>query len=426
MKFFNSDYFKYIGNRLYCEDVPLNEITAKTATPVFIYSKKYFTDRYKKFSQEFNDIDHKIFFAAKANFNLNVIKIFSDLGAGIDVNSAGELYKALKAGVTGENIILSGVGKTKDEILLGLKNNVDLIKAESFQEIILINQLAKKLRKTANIAIRINPNVDPATHPYISTGLSENKFGIDFSDAIDTYKEAKKLQNINLVGIDMHIGSQITKIEPYLEAVDNLSEVFFKLKEIGINIYEFDLGGGIGVVYNNEKEFPLKQFAKQLKPKLKKLKCKILFEPGRYLTANGGVIVTEVLYTKKNKNKNFIIVDAAMTELLRPSLYGAYHHIQPVNIENKSKSIFADVVGPVCESGDYFAKNREISVCKPGDLLSIMSAGAYAFTMASNYNARRKAAEVLVDGSNFHVIRKRESFENLIANERLISEVNNI
>lgn len=422
MRYFDSDYFNYRNNQLFCENVALDKIAREVDTPVYIYSKKFFCDRFNEFQDAFKSINHKIFFASKANFNINVLKIFSDLGAGIDVNSAGELYRALKAGVNPKNILLTGVGKTADEIVLGIEKNVLLIKAESLQEIYKINSIAKTMGKVVNIAIRVNPNVDAKTHPYISTGLSENKFGIESSSAREIFKEANALSNINVSGIDMHIGSQITNLEPFVEATIKLTELTKKIIADGIEIQHFDVGGGIGVIYNNEKPFTPKQFAEALIPILMTLNCDVYFEPGRYLTANGGVLLTKVLYTKNNTNKNFIVVDTAMTDLLRPSIYKAYHHIQPVFIKSKD-TIFADIVGPVCESGDFLAKEREIDIVKQDDLLAIMSAGAYGMVMASNYNARRKPPEVIVDGDKFFVSRSRESFEHLLFDEKIIDEL---
>ncbi|MCB9209500.1 MAG: diaminopimelate decarboxylase [Ignavibacteriales bacterium] len=419
MQLFDSEYFTYKENKLFCENVSLEKIAQEVATPVFVYSKKFMIDRYKELNNAFENIPHKIYYACKANYNINIIKLFNDLGAGIDVNSAGEFYRSLKAGVDPKNLIFSGVGKTKDEIELVLENELKLIKAESYGEIELINSIAKKLGKIAPIAIRVNPNVDPATHPYISTGLAENKFGIDETTAIEIFTKAAKLGNIQLLGIDMHIGSQITKIEPYIEAAEKLVKLVEELKAKGISLTHIDLGGGMGIKYLDEKPFTAKEYADAVIPILKKTDCEIFIEPGRYLTANSGCLLSEVLYVKNNLDKNFIIADAAMTELLRPSIYKAYHHIQPVNI-SINEEFTADIVGPVCESGDFLGKHRKIKKVKPNDLLAVMSAGAYGMVMASNYNARLKPAEVLVDNEKFYIIRKRETLEQLVQNEFLI------
>jgi diaminopimelate decarboxylase len=420
MKYYDSDYFTYKGNNLFCEDVPVASIIESVGTPTYIYSKKFFTDRYNEFTQAFKDINHVIFYAAKCNFNISVIKTFADLGSGIDVNSGGELYRALKAGVKPTKLLFSGVGKTGEEIKMGLENDLLLLKAESTDEILQINNIAGKLGKIARVAIRVNPNVDAKTHPYISTGLSENKFGINSDDAIKIFTELSSLKNIEFTGIDMHIGSQVTTIDPFAEAVEKLAEVFLKLKEKGLKLKHFDIGGGMGVKYHDHNSFTISEFAEAIIPTLKKLDCKVFFEPGRYLTANGAILTTKVLNTKKNGIKNFIIVDSAMTDLIRPSFYGSYHHIQPVEIKNDREDIIADIVGPVCESSDFLAKGREISSAKAGDYFAVMSAGAYSMVMASNYNGRRRPPEIMVEGSRFDIIRKRETYEDLVANEILL------
>jgi len=417
MYYFNSNYFIYKDNQLYCDEIPIEKIIKEYGSPVYIYSKKFFTDRYHEFTKAFNEIPHEIFYASKSNYNLSVIKTFYDLGSGIDVNSEGEMIRALKSGVRPGKIILSGVGKTAHEIEFALKNNLLMIKAESDQEIYLINEIASKLNVTAPVAIRVNPDVDAETHPYISTALAENKFGIHSSHAFELYKEEKKLKNIKYTGIDMHLGSQITKMEPYIEAVEKLSELYFKVKAEGVNLQHFDVGGGIGIQYYNEKTFTVKEIADRIIPILKKLDCHVFFEPGRFLVANGGVLITRVIYTKNNKSKNFIIIDAAMNDLLRPSIYKAYHHIQPVELIDSRNDITADIVGPICESGDYFAKEREITESERDEYLSVMSAGAYGMVMSSNYNGRRRPPEVLVDGNKYKLIRSRETFEHLIYDE---------
>ncbi len=423
MELFNSDYFTYKENDLFCEDVPVKKIIEELGTPTYIYSQKFFIDRYTEFTEAFKDVSHTIFYAVKSNFNLNVIRTFIEQGSGVDVNSEGELMRALKAGADPKKIILTGVGKTANEIKLGLEHGLLMIKAESEEEVYLINEIAASLNKTAHVAIRVNPDVDPQTHPYISTGLSENKFGIDSEAAMKLFLSEKELKNIKFTGIDMHIGSQITSVNPFVAAVDKLSEVYFNLKAEGIKLEHFDIGGGIGIVYHNEKPFSFKDLAEAIVPKLKKLECDIFFEPGRSLTANGGILVGEVLYTKINHDKNFIIVDTAMNDLLRPSIYGAYHHVQPLKLDKNKEDIIVDVVGPVCESGDFIAKNRSITESKRGDFLAVMSAGAYGMAMASNYNVRRRPAEVMVNGSEFKIIRSRENFDYLLFDEKIIPEL---
>ena len=404
MHYLDSNYFTYKNNKLFCENVSIEDITKTVGTPVYIYSKKFFTDRFNELNNAFKDIPHTIFYASKSNFNLSV-------------NSEGEMFRALTTGVDPQKMIISGVGKTVCEIQLALEKNLLMIKAESEQEIDLINEIAGKIGKQAKVSIRVNPDVDAKSHPYISTGLRQNKFGINSTDALRIFKNEKKYENLKFTGIDMHIGSQITSISPLAEAVEKLSQIYLEVKSAGVNLQHFDVGGGIGVSYNNDKYFSYSDYAKAVLPILKKLDCDVFFEPGRTLTANGGIVATEVLYTKNNNDKNFIIIDAAMTDLLRPSIYGAYHHIQPVNLNENKNEITADIVGPVCETGDFIAKEREFVESKKGELLAIMTAGAYGMAMASNYNARRRAPEVMVDGNDFKVIRSRETLEHLIFDE---------
>ena len=419
MQYFENENINYKNNQLYVEGINVNELAKEYGTPLYIYSKNHFFNQYKEFAQAFNSPKYKIFYAMKANFNLSVINTFVKLGSGLDANSEGELYRALKTGIDPKKIILTSVGKTKNEIKLGLHHNVLMIKAESVEEIELINKIAAEMNKVAPVAIRVNPDVDAKTHPYISTGLSSNKFGIDSNTALSIYKNRDHFKHIRFTGIDMHIGSQITSIEPFVEAVKKLSYLYFEIEKDGLRLEHFDVGGGIGVSYNHEKSFSIFEFAEKTIPLFNKLNCDVIFEPGRYLTANGGVLISEVLYNKKNGDKNFIVVDAAMNDLLRPSIYQAYHHIQPVNKAVDRKNLKADIVGPVCESGDYFAREREINEVKSGELISVMSAGAYGMVMSSNYNARRRPPEILVDGDRFDIIRSRETFDHLIWDEKL-------
>src|SRR5574338_353290 len=423
MNYFETDLIKYINDQLFIEDVNVENLAKEFGTPLYIYSKNHFIKQYHNFEQAFSSINHKIFYAMKANFNLSVINTFVKLGSGVDANSEGELYRALKTGVDPSNIILTSVGKTKNEIKLGLEKKVLMIKAESAEEIVLINKIAGEMKKVAPVAIRVNPDVDAKTHPYISTGLSSNKFGVDSKTALSIYKRRKDFPNIEFTGIDMHIGSQITSIDPFVEAVEKLSDLYSQIKSNGLKLHHFDVGGGIGVQYNNEASFTISEFAQKTIPLFQKLDCKIIFEPGRYLTANGGILVTEVLYNKKNGNKNFIVVDSAMNDLLRPSIYQAYHNIQPIQKYDDRISINADIVGPVCETGDYFARDRKIVQSNSGELLAIMSTGAYGMVMSSNYNARRRPAEIMVDGNEYFLIRTRETFDHLIWDKKIIGLV---
>jgi len=420
MNYFETEFIRYENNQLYVEEVSAEELIKKFGTPLYVYSRNHFINQYKKFDTAFKEIDHQIFFAMKSNFNLSVIDTFVKLGSGVDVNSEGELFRALKTNVSSNKIILTGVGKTKNEIRLGLEKNVLMIKAECEEEVELINKIAGEMNIVASVALRVNPDVDAQTHPYISTGLSKNKFGIDTETAMSIYRRRNQFRNIQFTGIDMHIGSQITSIEPFLEAISKMSEMYFTLKSEGLNLKHFDIGGGIGVEYNSEKSFSIEEFASKTISLFKKLDCKILFEPGRFLTANGGILLTEVLYNKRNGNKKFVIVDAAMNDLLRPTIYQAYHHIQPITKFENREDLTADIVGPVCETGDYFARDREISETKSGEYLAVMSAGAYAMTMASNYNARRRAPEIIIDGEKIIIARSRETFEHLLWDEKII------
>ncbi len=420
MQHFNSSYFTYKNSELFCENTPIKIIIEEVGTPAYIYSKKFFVDRYKEFLDAFKDIPHTIFFAAKSNFNINVIKTFIDLGSGVDVNSEGELKRALLAGADPRKIILTGVGKTLNEIRLGLQKDLLMIKVESEDELELINTIAGEMNKTARVAIRVNPDVDAKTHPYISTGLSENKFGIDSKLALSLFKDKNRFKNITFTGIDMHIGSQITSIQPFAEAVEKLAQIYFDLKENGVKLEHFDVGGGVGVKYGNEETFSVKDYAEAILPILKKLDCHVFFEPGRFLTANGGILAAQIFFTKKNGEKNFLITDTAMNDLLRPSIYGAHHHIQPIKIYSDRTEITADIVGPVCESGDFLGRKRKIQESKRGEYLAVMSAGAYGMVMASNYNARRRPPEVLVDDDKFYTIRGRETYDHLLYDENIV------
>lgn len=414
--------FQYKNGTLFCEKVDLSELAKIYGTPFYVYSKKSMVDRYRDFEKAFEDIPHQTHYAVKSNSNINIIKLFYSLGAGLDVNSAGELYRALKAGANPDKILFTGVGKTDEEILMGLKHNIFLFKIESLQELELVNALARKEGKIANIAIRINPDVNPKTHPFITTGLYESKFGIEQEEAIDAYKIASKLSNLRILGIDMHIGSQITEVSAFREAVILMNELIEKLRNEGIEIEHFDVGGGLGVQYNDEPVPDVFEYASAIKDELKRSKCKIIFEPGRYLTADAGALVTKTLYVKNHRDKNFLIVDAAVNDLMRPAFYNAYHHILPVKQSEREKVVY-DIVGPACETGDFFAKEREFIKTERNELIAIMSAGAYGFCMSSNYNSRRRVPEILVDDDKFYLIRERETFEDLIRGEKIADEI---
>ncbi|MGA7161453.1 MAG: diaminopimelate decarboxylase [Bacteroidota bacterium] len=417
-----TDHFRYENKDMFCENVRVADVAKDVGTPAYIYSKASLVHSFREFDSAFSGIDHLVCYSMKANSNLNVCRIFYDAGSGIDCNSGGEFYRALKAGVDPHRIVFTGVGKTAEEIRMVLQHPVIMLKVESLQELHLVNAIAGELKIKAPIGIRVNPDVDPKTHPYISTGLSENKFGIESSQAVQAFELASSMPNLRPVGIDMHIGSQITEAGPFVEACKKLAEAAALVKSRGITLSHFDVGGGLGISYDRSASTSPSQLAKDLLPILRSTGCKILFEPGRFLTAKAGILAAKVLYTKQNRKKNFIVVDAAMNDLLRPSLYKAFHEIKPVR-QKSDETIIADIVGPICESGDFFAHKREIQKSEQGDLLAVMSAGAYSFAMSSNYNQRRRAPEVIVDANKYYVVRERETYEDLIAKERLIDEL---
>ncbi len=409
-------YFSYSDEgEMHCEGVNISSIAEKTGTPFFVYSKKYFTDRFNLLSNALHGTNFKIFYAVKSNYNLSIIRHLSSLGAGADVNSAGELYRAVRAGVSPASILLGGVGKSAEEITFALEQGILLFKVESYGELIQIDRIAGTLNKTARVALRVNPNVNAKTHPYISTGLAENKFGIPLEEAEIIYQD-KSLPNIKFAGVDMHLGSQIATTEPYAEAIEKTLAMCARLREKGITLHHFDIGGGFGVQYDNESDFPFEEFTKTVIAPLKASGMTIFLEPGRFLSANSSALISKVMYLKKNGNKNFIVTDAGMSELIRPSLYDAYHQIVTVNTKNREKKIY-DVVGPLCESGDFIGKELEIEAPEQDELIAVLSAGAYGMAMASNYNARLRPAEVFVDGSDWKIIRKRETLEQLVQNE---------
>lgn len=417
--------FHYRGNKLFCGNVCVADIAGKFGTPVYIYSAAHFREQYNAFTRAFKKIQHRVFYAVKSNANLSVIREFHKLGAGMDVNSEGEMLRAMKAGVKGGDMILTGVGKTAAEIKAGLEQGVTMIKAESKDEIALINRIAGQMGLSAPVAIRVNPDVNPQTHPYISTGLSENKFGISKPLALNIYKNPQEFPNVRFTGIDMHIGSQITTTAPFKEAVEKLAEVYFEVKRSGLRLEHFDIGGGIGIRYEDETPFTPQELAAVITPALKELDCEIFFEPGRYLTGNGGILVVKVLYIKEAEDKHFIVTDGAMNDLLRPSIYDAYHHVQPLTLRDEPE-VVTDVVGPVCESGDFFTRKRPLQTPEHDELLAVMSAGAYGMVMSSNYNARRRVPEVMVDGKNFRLIRSRETYDHLLYDEADLLNGNNI
>jgi len=409
-------HFEYRNNELYCEEIPITEIVRAVGSPFYLYSDATIRQHFRAFDGAFDGINHLTCFSMKSNSNLAILRLFVLEGSGADIVSGGELYRALKAGFNPKTIVYSGVGKAVEDLELGLKSDILMFNVESTQEIYKLNEVAKKLDKKATVSIRVNPDVDPQTHPYISTGLKENKFGILISSALEEYIVAAGLSNLMVSGISCHIGSQLTDVKPFVEAMRSLEELKKRLEEIGIRIDYLDLGGGLGITYDREEPPHPKEYAEAIKKELDMEDLTLILEPGRVIMGNAGILVTKVLYTKSAQGKTFIVVDAAMNDLIRPSLYGSFHAIQPVKILERKK-IKADIVGPICESSDFFAKERDVESFEPGELMAIMSSGAYGFSMSSNYNSRPRVAEVMVKENQYYIIRKAESYEDLIRGE---------
>ncbi len=411
------NFFHYTAATLHCDEVSLEELAATFGTPLFVTSQRSLTESYQTFEHAFKELPHFTCYSVKANVNLAVIRTLAERGCGCDVNSAGELYRALQAGVAAEKIIFAGVGKRADEIAYALQSGVLMLKAESVSELLAIDRIAGELGKRAAIAIRINPNVTAETHPYITTGDSKEKFGIDEAELHDVFLLLSRLPNIKLVGLDMHIGSQIFDPQYYVAATEKLLAIFRASRELGFPIEFLDIGGGFPVTYDPLKPAtPIEQFAEKLVPMLQPLGVTVIFEPGRYLVANASVLLTRILYKKSNHTgKQFFVVDAGMTELIRPALYHSHHEVQSVTFHEQT--IVADVVGPICESSDFFARQRAIGAAAEGELLAVLSSGAYGAVMGSNYNGRLRPAEVMVNGSEVRLVRKRETLEQLVQNE---------
>jgi len=412
------DDFSYINGRLFCEEVAVEDIAREAGTPVYIYSHRTLTRHFRVFDEAFDGLPHIVCFALKANSNGAVIKTFAGMGGGADVVSGGELSRALMAGVPASKIVYAGVGKTDHEIEHALRAGILMFNIESTEELSNINEIAGRLGVRAPIAIRINPDVDAKTHPYISTGLKKNKFGIAIEQAATEYRAAARLPNIEIVGIHQHIGSQLTELSPFVDALTKTVGLVRLLNEEGLNIRYIDVGGGLGIKYLDENPPHPEELARALMPVLEGTGCTLVFEPGRVLVGNAGSLVTRVLYRKSTEAKNFVIVDAGMNDLMRPSLYGAYHEIRPVTVSAGGEFV-ADVVGPICETGDFLAKDRKMAIPERGELLAVMSAGAYGYTMSSNYNSRTRPAEVMVKGDVYRVVKRREGVEDLTKGEEI-------
>lgn len=411
--------FTIKNNVLHAENIALTQISEDFGSPCYVYSKAALSDAFERFSAGFKNANHLVCFAVKSNPSLAILNLFAKLGAGFDIVSGGELARVIAAGGDPKKVVFSGVGKTAEEMRAALEVGIFCFNVESASELVRLNDVAGYMGKVAPVSLRVNPNVDAKTHPYISTGLKNNKFGVAYEDAVDIYLQAAEMPNIEIHGVDCHIGSQITELSPFLDAFDRVLALVDALAENNIQIQHIDLGGGIGICYNNEMPPEFGAYAKAMLEKLGNRDVKLVFEPGRALVGNAGVLLTKVEYIKQTETKNFAIVDAAMNDLMRPALYDAYHDIQAVKPRNEAPTIIYEIVGPVCESGDFLGHDRALAL-QEGDLLAIMSAGAYGMSMASNYNTRPRAAEVMVDGDQCHLIRKRELIVDLFANERIL------
>jgi diaminopimelate decarboxylase len=410
-------HFHYQHGELWAEEVKVADLADQYETPLYIYSTATLKRHFQAFDSAFAKIPHLSCFSIKSNSNLSILKLLGHLGAGMDIVSGGELHRALTAGVDPQKVVFSGVGKQSHEIQAALIADILMFNVESVQELHLLSDLAQLLGKTARISLRINPDVDPQTHPYISTGLEQNKFGIDIHQAQEVYTLAQRLPGIEPVGIDCHIGSQLTKISPFLDALERLKDLFHRLAQQNIQIAYLDLGGGLGIPYSEETPPHPKEFGEALIQSLQGYDLTLILEPGRVISGNAGILVTRVLGVKESKVKNFIVVDAAMNDLIRPSLYNAYHQITEVVPQERSVHT-VDIVGPICETGDFLAQGRTLPQVATDELLAVFSAGAYGFSMSSQYNSRPRAAEVLVDGDQAKLIRRREIYHDLIALEK--------
>lgn len=412
------DYFTRKDGVLYCENVDVNTIAEDVGTPAYIYSARTIAEHFRKLDSAFEEIPHMVCYSAKANGNLAILRMLINEGAGIDIVSGGELEAAVRAGADPSKIVFSGVAKTVEEIDAALQKSILFFAVESQGELTRINERAGELGTTGRFSVRVNPDVDPNTHKHITTGKMENKFGLDYAMARTLYEISLDMKNVEAVGIHMHIGSQLLSEQPYLQGIAKLKKLLADVRGMGIEIEYLDIGGGFGVIYNTEKPLLAEEYAQKIVPEIKDLGVKLIIEPGRFIVANGGILVTEVQYIKENPLKRFVIVDAGMNDLLRPALYDAYHKIMTTRPGSKGKMI-VDVVGPICESSDVLGKGIELSDVKQGDLLAVRTAGAYGFSMSSNYNLHRRPVEVLVSNDKYVVIRRREEYDQLFENQHM-------
>ncbi len=415
------DHFHYHDGSLLAESVNLSTVYEQVGTPCYVYSRATIERHWHAFDDAFVGLPHLVCYAVKANSNLAVLNIMAKLDSGFDIVSGGELARVIAAGGNPKNVVFSGVGKTVAEIEYALQQKIRCFNVESIAELVRINEVAERLNCVAPISIRVNPDVDAKTHPYISTGLKENKFGIAIEQAEQVYLQANNMDYIELVGVDCHIGSQLTSVDPFVDALDRVLALLDRLSELGITLQHLDIGGGLGIAYRDEVPPSPQEYAEALRDRLIGRDIEILMEPGRAIVGNAGVLLTKVEYIKETEDHNFAIVDAAMNDLLRPALYQSWQDIQPVSPDDSAKTKTYDIVGPVCETGDFLGKNRQLAI-KQGDLLAIKSSGAYGFTMSSNYNSRPRAAEVMVDGNAFHCIRARETIPSLFAGEQVLPD----
>jgi diaminopimelate decarboxylase len=416
------DYNKYLDykeDKLFLENVDLEELAKEFGTPLYVYSASYIKDKAKAYKEAFEDTDFH--YALKANGNLSIVKLLKNEGFGADIVSGGELRKAIKAGIEPSQIVYAGVGKTIQELRAAVEAEIKMFNVESSMELDILNDIAKNLGKKANVAIRVNPDVDPKTHPYISTGMKKSKFGVDIKTAYKEYQYAKSLKHLNVIGIHCHIGSQLLDVSPYIEASEKVRELYDKLVKDGFDIKYIDMGGGLGIKYKPEEQEPHpKDLKEALYPAFKDIKARLCLEPGRSMVGNAGILITEVQFLKDKGHKHFVIVDAGMNDLIRPSIYGAYHHIVPTHNKYKEDFIKTDIVGPICETGDFLAQDREIHKVDRGDYLAVLSAGAYGFSMSSHYNIRPRSAEVLVENGKYRLIRSRETYDYIDYDEAIL------
>ena len=410
--------FQMKNGELYAENSPLSKIAADFGTPTYVYSKEALTSAFSRFSAGFEGTDHLVCFAVKSNPSLAILSLFAKLGAGFDIVSGGELARVIAAGGDPAKVVFSGVGKTESEMRSALEVGIFCFNVESASELDRLNRVAGNMKKIAPVSLRVNPNVDAKTHPYISTGLKNNKFGVAYEEALSLYQAAAKMPNIVIHGVDCHIGSQLTELSPFLDALDRVLALVDQIEAVGIPIHHIDAGGGIGICYQDETPPEFSEYAQAMRLKMASRKVKLVFEPGRALVGNAGALLTKVEYLKHTESKNFAIVDAAMNDLMRPALYDAYHDIVSVKPSEVESQVY-EIVGPVCESGDFLGHDRQLAL-RQDDLLAILSVGAYGMSMSSNYNTRPRAAEVMVDGDQVYEIRKREKVADLFALERVL------